>query len=65
LEQPDQADKIYSNILAGMNLRYVLGYYPTNPAQDGKIRKLKIEVRNHPEYKVFGRESYILTDREK
>lgn len=65
LEQPEQADKIYSEILSGMNLRYVIGYYPTNQARDGKVRKVKMEVRNHPEYIITGRETYILTDKEK
>ncbi|HSK74647.1 MAG TPA: VWA domain-containing protein [Pyrinomonadaceae bacterium] len=65
LEQPEQADKIYSEILSGMNLRYVIGYYPTNPARDERIRKVKIEVRNHPEYVVSGRGSYILSAKEK
>lgn len=64
LEQPEQADKIYSEILSGINKRYVIGYYPKNQARDGKIRKVKIEVRNRPEYAVSGRESYILANEE-
>jgi hypothetical protein len=59
LEQPDQAGDIYSRILSDVNHRYVIGYYPTNKATDGKRRKVAIEVRNHPEYTVEGRKSYI------
>lgn len=60
LEQPEQAGKIYSEILAGMNRRYVIGYYPTNQARDGKLRQVKIEVRRRPDYKIWGRTTYSL-----
>lgn len=59
LEQPDQAGDIYSRILSDVNRRYVIGYYPTNKATDGKRRKVLVEVRNHPEYTIQGRKSYI------
>ncbi len=60
LEQPEQAEKIYAEILSKINERYVIGYYPLNQARDGKIRTLTTEVRGHPEYKIIGRKSYIL-----
>lgn len=60
LEQPEQADKIYSEILSGMNRRNVIAYYPMNQARDGKIRKVKTEVRGHPEYVILGRNTYIM-----
>jgi len=59
LESPDQAAAIYDRILSDINSRYVLGYYPTNQARDGKRRKLKIKVRNHSEYTVWSRSSYV------
>jgi VWFA-related protein len=59
LEQPEQARDIYSRILSDMNRRYVIGYYPTNKTDDCKRRKVVIEVRNHPDYIVEGRKSYI------
>jgi len=59
LEQPDQAADIYSRILSDVNRRYVIGYYPTNKATDGKRRQVAIEVRNHLDYIVQGRKSYI------
>jgi VWFA-related protein len=61
LEQPEQAGDIYSQILSDVNRRYVIGYYPTNKTSDGKRRRVVIEVRNHPEYTVEGRKSYIAT----
>ena len=58
LERPDQAAGIYDRILTGINRRYIIGYYPTNDAHDGKLRRVKIEVRGHPEYRILGKQSY-------
>jgi VWFA-related protein len=58
LERPEQALDIYARILSDINHRYILGYYPTNTARDGRLRRLRIEVRGHPEYTVHGRSSY-------
>jgi VWFA-related protein len=59
LEEPSQADEIYNRILTDIDRRYVIGYYPTNRARDGKRRKVQIEVRNHPEYIVWGQKTYF------
>jgi VWFA-related protein len=59
LEQPEQAEAIYESILSDINDRYVVGYYSTNKLADGKRRHLLIEVRDHPEYTVWGRKSYL------
>jgi VWFA-related protein len=62
LEKPEQADGIYTTILKDINQRYVIGYYPTNTARDGKPRNVRITVRDHPEYYVHGRNSYYAPD---
>src|SRR4030095_6176553 len=59
LEKPEQAHEVYERILADINNRYVIGYYPTNKTRDGKKRTIKIEVRGHPEYIVWGRNAYF------
>jgi VWFA-related protein len=59
LEQPEQANDIYTRVLQNINSRYVLGYYPTNKARDGKRRTVTITVRDHPEYIVWGRKAYF------
>ncbi|HWT00434.1 MAG TPA: hypothetical protein VN256_09315 [Pyrinomonadaceae bacterium] len=41
----------------------LLGYYPANKERDGRLRKVRVEVRDHPEYKVHGRRSYYATPR--
>ncbi|HET6976699.1 MAG TPA: VWA domain-containing protein [Pyrinomonadaceae bacterium] len=59
LEKPEQADGIYARIFSDINQRYIIGYYPTNKERDGKRRKIDFEVKNHPEYQIFGRRSYF------
>jgi VWFA-related protein len=64
LEDPSQADAVYTRILSDINKRYVLAYYPDDKAHDGKRRRVSIEVRGHPEYTVWGRKSYYAPDPE-
>ncbi len=63
LESPERSDELYERILADINQRYVIGYYPTNEARDGRLRKVQVEAPGHPEYAVHGRRSYYLTPR--
>ena len=63
LEQPDQAEKVYSDILSEMNVRYLIGYYPTNQSRDGRKRNVSIELRAHPGYKIWGRKAYVLEEK--
>ena len=58
LEAQSQATAIYARILADLNERYIVGYYPTNKARDGRRRQINIEVKGHPEYVISGRKSY-------
>ena len=59
LEQPAQAQGIYSRILSDISQRYIVGYYPTNKERDGKRRRITFEVKGHPEYTILGRRSYF------
>jgi VWFA-related protein len=60
LELPEQADDIYSRIMADVDSRYVLGYYyPPTRLRDGKRHSLSITVKNHPEYQIAGRKSFV------
>lgn len=60
LELPEQADEIYSRILADVNSRYVVGfYYPADRPRDGKRHQFSITVKDHPEYQIAGRKSYV------
>jgi VWFA-related protein len=60
LERPDQAQYIYSRILADANKRYVLAYHVADKSRDGRLRSVRIQVRGHPEYLVQGRKSYSI-----
>ena len=59
LEKPEKADSLYAHVLDDMNQRYVIAYYPKNRTRDGNRRKVNIEVRGHPEYRILGRRSYF------
>jgi VWFA-related protein len=59
LETRSQTADIYNRIIADLNQRYIIGYYPTNKNRDGKRRRIKIEVKGHPEYVITGRKSYF------
>jgi VWFA-related protein len=58
LETRAQTASIYNRILADLNLRYIIGYYPSNKDHDGKKRHITIEVKGHPEYIISSRKSY-------
>ena len=58
LEKAEDPTRIYSQILTDLNNQYVIGFYPTNTKPDGRMRRVKIEVRGHPEYVVHGRQWY-------
>jgi VWFA-related protein len=59
LEDPSQADEIYTRVLTDIDRRYVIGYYPTNRSRDGHRRSVSIQVRDHPEYVVWGQKTYF------
>ena len=58
LETKTQTTDVYNRILADINQRYVIGYYPTNKVRDGKRRRIAVEVKGHPDYVITSRKSY-------
>lgn len=63
LEKPEQANEVYGRILADINNRYIVSYYSTNKETDTKLRRVRIEVRGHPDYVIQGRKSYYAMPR--
>ena len=63
LETKSQTATIYNRILADLNLRYIIGYYPSNKTHDGKKRQITVEVKGHPEYIISSRKSYYAPGR--
>jgi VWFA-related protein len=59
LESPEQAAAVYSRILSDINHRYIIGYYPQEAARDGRWHRVRVEVRNHPDYIVSSRGGYL------
>ena len=47
----------FDEISEELRSQYTLGYYPTNPARDGKFRKIKVDTASH-ELKVLARKGY-------
>jgi VWFA-related protein len=47
----------FDEISQELRSQYTLGYYPSNPARDGKFRKIKVETNNH-DLKVLARKGY-------
>jgi len=58
LETQSQTAEIYNRIVQDLNQRYIIGYYPTNKAHDGKRRRISITVNGHPDYLITSRKSY-------
>jgi VWFA-related protein len=61
LEEPQQADQIYERILSDVYGRYIIGYYPANPARG--FRRVQVQVRGHGEYIIRGRGGYYMPAR--
>ena len=47
----------FDEISEELRSQYTLGYYPSNSAQDGKFRKVKVETTEH-DLKVLARKGY-------
>ena len=47
----------FDEISEELRSQYMLGYYPTNNARDGKYRKIKVDTTNH-DLKVLARKGY-------
>ena len=47
----------FDEISEELRSQYTLGYYPTNSAQDGKFRRVKVETTEH-DLKVLARKGY-------
>lgn len=53
------ARRAFQEVAAEIGTKFTLGYYPTNETQDGKYRKIKVELKGLPAgAKVRAREGY-------
>lgn len=58
---PDKLEdltKVFSQIAAELQAQYLLGYYPSNEATDGKFRRITVQVPKHPDLRIRARKGY-------
>jgi len=48
----------FSRITRDISAYYILGFSSTNPAKDGRFRRISVKLRNRPGMKVEAREGY-------
>ena len=53
----DEVPKACQDIVYDLKGQYQIGYYPSNPARDGKYRRIKVQV-HRPEFTVRYRRGY-------
>jgi len=52
----------YAEIADDLAARYQIAYNPTNTARDGKWRRIRVQVKGHPEAAVRTRKGYYATE---
>jgi Ca-activated chloride channel family protein len=58
---PDKLEdltKVFSQIAAELQAQYLLGYYPSNDSNDGKYRRITVQVPKRPELRIRARKGY-------
>ncbi len=54
----EELSGIYSQIANDLLIQYQLGYNPSNRAQDGRWREIRVQIKSHPEAAVRTRKGY-------
>lgn len=60
IEEPTDANNVYSTLFDTISNRYSLGYYPAETDKRDSWRTMMVSVRGHPEYKIVGRKRFFL-----
>jgi VWFA-related protein len=55
------ADRAFTRLDLGTRFQYLLGYYPSNPAQNGAYRRIQVKV-NRPGVTVLHRQGYYASE---
>ncbi|MGH9754802.1 MAG: VWA domain-containing protein [Blastocatellia bacterium] len=58
---PDKLEdltKVFNQIAAELQAQYLLGYYPSNETNDGKFRRITVQVPKHPDLRIRARKGY-------
>jgi VWFA-related protein len=54
---------VYRQIVDELSVQYSLGYYSSNPTEDGQFRRISVRIPNKPDYVVRTRRGYYATGR--
>lgn len=57
-ERLEDLDRIFRQIASELQTQYLLGYYSTNEAADGKFRRITARIKGRPELRVRFRQGY-------
>jgi VWFA-related protein len=62
LTSPEEAEAVYSRILADIEMRYMIGYYPSNQARDGKRRSIRVALEEKTGYTLRYKSEYTAAE---
>jgi Ca-activated chloride channel family protein len=54
----EDLNKVFSQIASELQAQYLLGYYPSNETNDGKYRRITVQVPKRPELRIRARKGY-------
>jgi Ca-activated chloride channel homolog len=57
-DKDEDLEKVFKQISAELQAQYLLGYYSTNETNDGKFRRIKIQLPKHPGLRIRARQGY-------
>ena len=57
-DHDEDLEKVFRQIAAELQAQYLLGYYSTNEANDGKFRRIKIQLPKRLDLRIRARQGY-------
>jgi Ca-activated chloride channel family protein len=57
-EQDADLERVFKQIAAELQAQYLLGYYSSNETNDGKFRRIKIQLPGQPSLRIRARQGY-------
>lgn len=57
-DQDAELEKVFKQIAAELQAQYLLGYYSSNETNDGKFRRIKIQLPKRPDLRIRARQGY-------
>ena len=57
-DKEEELPRVFRQIAAELNAQYLLGYYSNNETNDGKFRRIKVQLPRHQVLRVRARQGY-------